>query len=560
MTRSLFETLSPIMIVGLEGPRLGRRERALLAKAPPAGIILFSRNVEDARQLRRLTGELEKVFIGAQGMPPIVAADHEGGVVSVLADAIGTPPSQMAAGRTGDSALIELLFAETARRMLSSGVNMMLGPVADINSEQRNPIIGTRSFGEDVETVRRSVAAAVRGARGAGILTCLKHFPGHGPTSADSHLTLPVLASPLERLEREDFLPFADGFEAGAESVMIGHVVPGDRSLPASLDPAIVTDALRGRLRFTGVAMTDALEMAGVRMPAGGAGGAFPAGGARRGGGAGGAPRALANTCMLALGAGNDVLLLSKPVGEIADELDAAGAAAIDGREEWLAARARVSVTRIDRLIESVALELRRPGRRSFDDTLYRRAASVSVRMLEGSGAWTAPAGRAGFKAVFWSEREMFARPPVKAFVARIEDALGAVAGRGEGAAKPPSGAEPSAAPAEGSARRDELTLRYPGLRSTAFSFGEDSSLPEVAFLMNRNPLDAAAVRDLCSGASAVVVAEWPYAAPLVGAGVPVIVTHGVYESAAERVMALLIGRAVSAAAPRTKPRRPKSR
>ncbi len=298
MARDFLQMLAPHMIVGLDGPRLAGAERTLLSKYPFPGVILFERNVADARQLMELVQEIRSVFRDSRGTAPLVAADHEGGVVSVLARAIGVPPTQMAAARAGRPDLVERLYAENARRMRACGVNLFLGPVADVNSDPLNPVIGTRSFGEETGLVSSLVSVAVAASRREGALTCLKHFPGHGPSRVDSHLELPVLGATLDQLRERDIPPFASGIAAGAESVMIGHIAPLGRALPASLDPEIIGRLLRGELGFEGVIMTDALEMEGVK-----------------GGGS------LIDICGRALAAGNDILLFSKPVAGVADDL-----------------------------------------------------------------------------------------------------------------------------------------------------------------------------------------------------------------------------------------------
>ncbi|HER44526.1 MAG TPA: glycoside hydrolase family 3 protein, partial [Candidatus Eisenbacteria bacterium] len=145
--------LAPQLVVGLEGLEITESERRLLRSAPPAGVILFARNVSSADQLKSLTRDVISTIAGASGIAPLVAADHEGGRISVLSRAIGTPPSQLATARTGDLDLCRRVYGETARRMAACGVNVMLGPVADVNTEPDNPVIGTRSFGRDPAAV-----------------------------------------------------------------------------------------------------------------------------------------------------------------------------------------------------------------------------------------------------------------------------------------------------------------------------------------------------------------------------------------------------------------------
>ncbi len=363
MPRELLQTLAPHMIVGLEGPRLSDDEKSLLARNPFPGVILFERNVADSRQLMELAQGLRNVFRASRGTVPLVAADHEGGAISVLGRAIGAPPTQAAAARAGDDRLVERLFAENARRMRACGVNWLLGPVADVNSDPLNPVIGTRSFGETAGIVSPLVSAAVSVSRREGVLTCLKHFPGHGPTCLDSHLELPTLGATLDQLRERDIPPFASGIAAGAESIMMGHIAPLGRALPASLDPEIIGGVLRGELGFGGAVVTDALEMEGVKVAG------------------------LREICARALAAGNDLLLFSKPVGAVAADLETAGAAGESGAADdpFAGLFLEASAGRIARLVDVAAAREREfdlPG----DAGIYREIAAKSVAVRRGGG------------------------------------------------------------------------------------------------------------------------------------------------------------------------------
>jgi beta-N-acetylhexosaminidase len=208
----ILDNLAPHLIVGLEGPELTDMEREILRDTPPAGIILFERNASGYGELRNLVSEASAIIAKASGLPSLIAADHEGGRISVLHRALGVPPTQMATGKTKDPELCRDVFTETAQMMKACGVNWYLGPVADINSEYLNPVIGTRSFGEDEELVTSLVLEALEALAGAGILSCLKHFPGHGAAASDSHLTLPTLGLTVDQLKAKDVRPFARGF------------------------------------------------------------------------------------------------------------------------------------------------------------------------------------------------------------------------------------------------------------------------------------------------------------------------------------------------------------
>jgi beta-N-acetylhexosaminidase len=174
----------------------------------------------------------------------------------------------MALGATGAEDIAYKVALATGSELKAPGINMNLAPVVDVNNNPANPVIGVRSFGEDPQQVAHLGAAMVKGYRAAGILSCLKHFPGHGDTALDSHLTLPTIPYTLERLAAVELIPFRSGIEAGVDHVMIGHVafpaLTGQDSLPATLAPAIVQRLLREELGFRGVILSDCMEMKAI--------------------------------------------------------------------------------------------------------------------------------------------------------------------------------------------------------------------------------------------------------------------------------------------------------
>ena len=219
--------------------------------------------------------------------PLLVSADLESGMGMRFTDAVWWPPA-MALGATGDPELAELQARVTAREALAIGVNHILAPVCDVNVDPANPVINTRSFGEDPHDVARYVAAMVRGIQDEGALATAKHFPGHGDTHVDSHRALPVLDVTSERLGRVELVPFRAAIDAGVATVMLGHLavpsldpapvpvrvtfenvwgtesheVTHGGTMPATLSaPAI---ALLRELGFDGLAVTDAMDMGGL--------------------------------------------------------------------------------------------------------------------------------------------------------------------------------------------------------------------------------------------------------------------------------------------------------
>ncbi len=250
------------------------------------GIIWF---VSDVYETAWLTQRLQR----EAKIPLLVSADLEAGVGMRFT---GTTfwPWAMAVAATGDPKLAEEMGRITARDAKAIGVNHVLAPVADVNVDPDNPVINTRSFGEDPHDVARYVAAFIRGVRSEGVLATAKHFPGHGDTHVDSHRSLPVLDVTRDRLDRVELVPFRAAIEAGVDSIMIGHLsVPAldptiapvrehvdatednpygtleheterEGTVPATISKPIITDLLRRDLHFDGLVVSDAFDMGGL--------------------------------------------------------------------------------------------------------------------------------------------------------------------------------------------------------------------------------------------------------------------------------------------------------
>jgi len=199
--------------------------------------------------------------------PLLIAADFERGLSMRLVGATAFPAA-MAFGAAGDKNLARQFGRITAMESRAIGVQWNWFPVADVNSNPDNPIIDTRSFGEDPALVSEMVAAYIKGARSEGLLTTAKHFPGHGDTDTDSHLTLARVPATMDRLSSVELVPFRGAIAAGVDSVMMGHlIVPAvepDPNLPASVSAHAIKDLLQGQLGFKGLVVTDGLGMAGL--------------------------------------------------------------------------------------------------------------------------------------------------------------------------------------------------------------------------------------------------------------------------------------------------------
>jgi beta-N-acetylhexosaminidase len=247
---------SRCILPGFEGPTVPDWVRRRIAEGL-GGVVLYAWNVESAEQLRTLTADL-----CAERDDLIVAIDEEGGDVTRLEAATGSSyPGNSALGVVDDVELTERVAASLGSELAAVGVTLDFAPVADVNTNPQNPVIGIRSFGSDPDLVARHVAASVRGFQRAGVAACAKHFPGHGDTSVDSHLALPMVDS----LDPLALAPFRAAIAAGVRSIMTAHIVVrsvGDT--PATMSREILDDLLRGELRFEGLVVTDALEMKAI--------------------------------------------------------------------------------------------------------------------------------------------------------------------------------------------------------------------------------------------------------------------------------------------------------
>lgn len=328
-----------------------------------AGYTLFGYNIAEPTQVAAITAALR-----AARDDVLIAIDEEGGDVTRLAHATGSPyPGNAALGAVGDASLTQRVYEAIGGELAALGVNLNLAPTVDVNTADENPIIGTRSFGSDPEQVAAHAAAAVAGLQDAGVAACAKHFPGHGATVADSHLELPTVDAPLELLRARDLPPFAAVVEAGTKSIMTAHIrVPeltGDG--PATFSRAALVDLLRAELGFSGAVITDALEMKGAALAAGGT----------------------ARAAVPALAAGADLLCIGAQVdAPLVEEVAAEIVAAIsDGRLPL--ARVEEAAARVDTLAAWTSRSA--PAHASTTDLGYaaaRRAVQVEGS-LDGLGA-----------------------------------------------------------------------------------------------------------------------------------------------------------------------------
>lgn len=241
--------------------------RGMLREYPVGGVAVFGKNLSGPQQLTALLADLQ----AGSGVPLFAAVDEEGGRIARIANSeyfeTVRYESMEAVGGTGDPQNAYAAGEAIASYLLPYGFNLDFAPVADVNSNPDNIVIGDRSFGSDPMLVARMVSAAVHGFQDAGIIACIKHFPGHGDTAADTHEGFVAVTKTWEQLEETELIPFAAGIEAGTGMVMVAHITMENVSsdgLPASLSAEMIDGRLRGTLGYDGVVIVDAMSMGAI--------------------------------------------------------------------------------------------------------------------------------------------------------------------------------------------------------------------------------------------------------------------------------------------------------
>lgn len=254
---------------GFPGTRVPGWLAELLAAGRCGGIVLFGRNVENPRQLWEIAREACSSYAGPSTLP--VAVDQEGGRVARLREPHFTafPPARTMAGA---SDRLEAAGRAMGEEMATCGINLDFAPVMDVQAGM-DGVIGDRAFGGDPDTVTRCALAWLKGLESSGVAGCAKHFPGHGDSSCDSHVDLPLADGDIARIRQHHVPPFTAALDSGVRAVMVAHLlVPDtDPDRPSSLSPAMVEGILRAEAGFEGVVLTDDLEMGAVtrRWPVG---------------------------------------------------------------------------------------------------------------------------------------------------------------------------------------------------------------------------------------------------------------------------------------------------
>jgi beta-N-acetylhexosaminidase len=255
--------IGQLLIAGFDGLSVPVELRSLAREFGLGGVILFARNVEEPEQVGELCYEAARL---SPELPLWVSVDQEGGRVARLKAPFTSWPPMATLGRSGDVALAERFARALASELKAVGVTLDYTPVLDVHTNPTNPVIGDRALSDRPEQVATLGTAIIRTLQGEGVACCGKHFPGHGDTSVDSHLDLPLVEYPIERLREVELVPFRAAIAARVATIMTAHLLlPAlDEERPATLSRRIITGLLREELGFEGVILSDDLEMKAI--------------------------------------------------------------------------------------------------------------------------------------------------------------------------------------------------------------------------------------------------------------------------------------------------------
>jgi beta-N-acetylhexosaminidase len=257
------KALGQLFIVGFSGLELSDETSSFLSQANIGGVILFSHNYDSPAQVAELVNQVQSC---RQGLPLWVSVDHEGGKVQRFKKGFTKIPEAAVIGACDSPKLAFEISEMIAKELRAVGINVNFCPVADIHTNPKNPVIGARSYGTDEEIVSKMVTAMVRGHLVQGVQPVVKHFPGHGDTTVDSHFALPKIDTPLEVMREREFKPFIRAFKSHCSMVMSAHIICNkiDPKVPATLSSFILREILRKELRYNRIIISDDMEMKAI--------------------------------------------------------------------------------------------------------------------------------------------------------------------------------------------------------------------------------------------------------------------------------------------------------
>lgn len=254
--------LGQLVFTGVSGLTLTEEEKKFIEKEDIGGVILFSKNYESPAQLAELVNSIQVL---RKEYPLFIATDHEGGRVVRFKTHFTQFPPMLDIARLDSPKLFFDVATIMSEELLACGVNLNLAPVCDIWNNEQNKVIWDRAFGTEHEEVSKFISSMIRGFQTNGILSCAKHFPGHGNTTKDSHFDLPIVKKSLEQIKAEEFQPFIKAIKARVDIIMMAHIIVEDidPNLPCSLSPE-AHRILRNELKFKGLILSDDMQMKAI--------------------------------------------------------------------------------------------------------------------------------------------------------------------------------------------------------------------------------------------------------------------------------------------------------
>ncbi|MGY5266546.1 beta-N-acetylhexosaminidase [Paraclostridium bifermentans] len=260
---TLDEKIGQMILSGFNGTCFNEELNTLLNDLKVGGVILFSRNIEDSKQLKKLTSD---IIDTNQDIPFFISIDEEGGRVSRLPKDIKKFERSKSIGDRGDEKYAYENGREIGRILKNHNINMNFAPVLDIYSNPKNTVIGDRAFGDNEKVVSSMGIATMKGLRDENIIPVVKHFPGHGDTEIDSHLGLPIVEKNLKQLNELELIPFNKAIENGVGAVMVSHILIKeiDDKYPATLSYTMINDILRNDMKFENIVITDDMLMKAI--------------------------------------------------------------------------------------------------------------------------------------------------------------------------------------------------------------------------------------------------------------------------------------------------------
>ncbi|KEF38067.1 beta-glucosidase-like glycosyl hydrolase [Schinkia azotoformans MEV2011] len=261
---TLNEKIGQMILAGITGTTMDTNTRNLITQYNVGGIIFYKNNLVNPWQAVQLVNQIKAV--NATNLPLLLSVDEEGGRITRLPGGLVNLPSNQQIGVVNNQKFSYKVGAILGEELKSFGLNMDFAPVLDINSNPNNPVIGDRSFGDNAKLVSRLGIQTMKGIQSQNIIATIKHFPGHGDTSVDSHLELPIVNKSLKELKELELIPFERAIKKGADVVMVAHILLPqlDPQNPASMSKTVMSDILRNQLDFEGVIITDDMTMRAI--------------------------------------------------------------------------------------------------------------------------------------------------------------------------------------------------------------------------------------------------------------------------------------------------------